>query len=289
MAQQALTFVSTLVDVDNIARISCTGTTCVRCYGTFQQSQAGHELVLSDQASAASSVFAALTQLVSDIIMIYRSYQLWEKNIWIIALPVLSLIGTTIVGLWYSEVILEIAASASGPVSRSIALNILAQKLLALVNILSAVTTVLTTVLIVSRIWWITRGIQDTLGSRATRRYHRIIRMILESGLVFSVTLIVSAVFLFSPSTWDLSAPVADIAASLAVIAPTLIVIRVGLGGDKDQTTLDHSRVLRRIPPVSPAPAGNLYDALPELEVGTGFQDGAEAAIQERLMETPSA
>ncbi|KDQ58517.1 hypothetical protein JAAARDRAFT_670641 [Jaapia argillacea MUCL 33604] len=309
--QAILLFIEILVAHDAICGSDCTGVVCISCYQATQQVL--RQTIVSDRISAVGSLFGAFAQLASDGIMIYRVYILWQKRIWAIVIPSLSLIGATVAGLWYSDVAIQLAMLlGEGPLNAAnwqkfVALNVLNAKLDGIINALTTATTVLTTLLIVSRIWWMTRDIGNALGSRTTQKYHRTMRMIVESGLVYSISLTVAAVFQFYPPLELTSAPIVDIAAGLSVncilllsiahitieflmqvIAPMLIVIRVGLGERREQTDI-HLTVPQARPPVPPA---HYFTPQPEqrlslMEVTTAAEIGQDTAIGWTIQEVP--
>ncbi|KAK1224813.1 hypothetical protein PQX77_012267 [Marasmius sp. AFHP31] len=83
-------------------------------------------------------------------------------------------------------------------------------------------TNLLITVLTASRIWWLTRG---SLSS-GTRRYRRIVAVILESGLLYPVSSFV--VIGLSQSTSDIGTPIAlgPTVCLIAGIGPALMIVR---------------------------------------------------------------
>ncbi|KAJ6467737.1 hypothetical protein C8R45DRAFT_1171130 [Mycena sanguinolenta] len=81
------------------------------------------------------------------------------------------------------------------------------------------------------RIWWISRQARAYLGATAQRRYIFSIAVLVESGMVYSATILAYLIMIQYPSLANtLGEPILQIVSQVMGIAPTLIIVRVGLG-----------------------------------------------------------
>ncbi|KAF8179081.1 hypothetical protein K438DRAFT_1529181, partial [Mycena galopus ATCC 62051] len=81
------------------------------------------------------------------------------------------------------------------------------------------------------RIWWISRQSRAYLGAAAQRRYVSSIAVLVESGMVYSATILAYLIVISYPSLANtLGEPILQIVSQVMGIAPTLIIVRVGLG-----------------------------------------------------------
>ncbi|KAJ6449298.1 hypothetical protein C8R45DRAFT_1006325 [Mycena sanguinolenta] len=155
---------------------------------------------------------------LADCVLIFRLYAVWNHDWRVIVLPVMSTIGGTVLG------ILTVVESGNfikdGGDSNAFVDFALPYFSMCLV------TTLLATILIVSRIIWVTRA---QTGS-AFSGYRSVIEMIVESALLYSVTLIVYIALLFGPDTDNNDGYAQAILIHMTGIAPTLIVARVSFG-----------------------------------------------------------
>ncbi|KDQ61853.1 hypothetical protein JAAARDRAFT_76761 [Jaapia argillacea MUCL 33604] len=201
-----------------------------------------------------------VNNIFADSIMIYRDYIFWQKNVWITALPILALLGTTVSGFYEDYLLLELALfpqspNQLAPPSKFVALSNLESTVDGASTVLVMVTNILTTLLIVSRIWWMTRGMRETLGLRTAKRYHQIMAMMVESGAIYAISLLICAIFKFDLGLSGLGGPIYAVATQLQTIAPTLIIIRVRIKECVEDTTLGQSNPVAAPPTFSPIPA----------------------------------
>ncbi|KAA1475806.1 hypothetical protein DENSPDRAFT_883839 [Dentipellis sp. KUC8613] len=98
-------------------------------------------------------------------------------------------------------------------------------------GLLTLAVNTISTILIASRIWFMSRQLEKTMGTTAGVRYRAAISMIVESGLLISaLQLITTCTILVSSSSIAFTDLISDICQILLVIAPTLIIVRVGMG-----------------------------------------------------------
>ncbi|KAF5320577.1 hypothetical protein D9758_018763 [Tetrapyrgos nigripes] len=169
--------------------------------------------------------------ILADCILIRRCYVVWNSNWKIVILPIFLSIVNNAVG--FSAVVMLIDVFL-GSLSLEKATQLLnaANKMLEAFFGVNIVSNVLLTFLIAGRIWWIMKQLErmdpDAKGLDDTRRrYRTVIALIVESGLLYPVSVIVFEIILhvvtLSPSLYPLMT-------TLAGMAPTLIIVRVHLG-----------------------------------------------------------
>jgi len=90
----------------------------------------------------------------------------------------------------------------------------------------------LVTSMIAGRIWWIARKTQAILGPKLTKKYRTAIAIFIESGLVYSVYVILDVVF----HCLLLDAGLVQIVG----LVPTLMIVQIGMSraGNQHQTTV---------------------------------------------------
>ncbi|KAJ7465866.1 hypothetical protein FB451DRAFT_173748 [Mycena latifolia] len=156
------------------------------------------------------------TTLISDCVLVWRCWTVWNRNWKIVILPLL----TTFVGAGLGfRSLAEQAAYVINPKLDRRAFVDFATPYFTL----SLVTTCLATTLIILRIVTMTEP-----AARKSRGYGRVIEIIVESAVLYSVSLIVFLPFLVAKSFND-GYPEA-VVAQMTGIAPTLIAARASFG-----------------------------------------------------------
>ncbi|KAH7913519.1 hypothetical protein BJ138DRAFT_1081397 [Hygrophoropsis aurantiaca] len=172
---------------------------------------------------AAADFLISLTDLIGDLVLLYRCWMVWGKNYYIIILPFLSAIAgfACIMEVFHDVLIMVGEGTAAGtPPAALVPLGIAGY-------VLPLGTNALVTGLIAYRIWYSSRDINYNLvgGSGAGRRA---LTLIVESGALYLVVQLIFVVL------FAMNHPAEAIMAVIAVqtygIAPTLIIIRVSLG-----------------------------------------------------------
>ncbi|KAJ7682632.1 hypothetical protein DFH06DRAFT_1161709 [Mycena polygramma] len=161
-----------------------------------------------------------LANTLADGFLIYRCYVIWGSNWRPVVFPLVSY-ACTIIGGFLG--LLPLSGSAE-------------RFALELAYGTTFFTNVLASFLAAGRIWWISRRIAILLGKRKGQaRYMDLTAIILESGLIYPATLIITIVVYLVPATPTV-AVLSCIAAAyhLVGIAPTMIIVRVGLGVSTD-------------------------------------------------------
>ncbi|KDQ58344.1 hypothetical protein JAAARDRAFT_665086 [Jaapia argillacea MUCL 33604] len=194
-------------------------------------------------------------QVVVDGLLIYRAFVILQHHRWVVIFPALMALCTTALGfvnfwaLYKIYLLVDQFQQSSSPFPPDALLHIgeLDVSSTSAFSALALATTFVVTSLIAGRIWWITRELTQSLGNRATRKYRKILAMIIESGCIFSLSLLAYLIAVYRAPNWD--AMLFNVASQIAGIAPALIIVRVGLGHATEQTTLNPSNVMGAMVP----------------------------------------
>ncbi|TBU38076.1 hypothetical protein BD309DRAFT_972652 [Dichomitus squalens] len=182
-----------------------------------------------DPLSIFKQALYATNNIVADGLVVYRCYIVWGHRLSIVVPSIIMLIATSVCG--YLAVY---NFSQVHPGDNVFASNI-AEWGTALFS-LSLATNLIVTTLIASRIWWIGRQASSTLGRRHAVKYTNAMAIIIESGAIYSASLM-TLLILYCQQT-NAQYIVYDALAQIMGIVPTLIVVRVGLGvSTQDITT----------------------------------------------------
>ncbi|KAJ3575471.1 hypothetical protein NP233_g1079 [Leucocoprinus birnbaumii] len=138
--------------------------------------------------------FYVTNNVIADCLVLHRCYMVWGRDRRVIALPVFALIAT------------------SGPEWRTNGIYVF---------MTFAFNSILT-ILMASRIWWISRQVAAVLGKELAKKYRYATAIIIESGAIYSIYVFLD-LFLVKP---QLDVGLTQIVA----IVPTLIIVQVGLG-----------------------------------------------------------
>ncbi|KAJ7252367.1 hypothetical protein B0H12DRAFT_1233900 [Mycena haematopus] len=169
-----------------------------------------------DQLVSGNSLVYAVNNFIADGLVVYRCYAVWNKNIFVTILPILMLIAVTVLGvIWGFDA------------------NFISYPFFAL----SLATNVLVTILTAGRIWWI---------SRHSRAYLKTTEKRVESGMLYSATVLAYMVVISIPSVSILGEPIFQMLVQIMGIAPTLIIVRVGLEAKGEELKATSSRSSQR-------------------------------------------
>ncbi|ESK91991.1 hypothetical protein Moror_10357 [Moniliophthora roreri MCA 2997] len=171
-----------------------------------------------------AKMFYFFANCIADGILLYRCFIVWESGKGVIIVLLLVILATNAFGLIGR--ILYLVAVGMGQdelFSLSADLNIG-------YTIANAVNTPLLTVMIASRIWWVTRDARKFLGQEIERTYKRIILVLIESGFIYSASLIANVSVVQSASSLDFGLDLNGVTYLMVGIAPTLIILRTSLG-----------------------------------------------------------
>ncbi|KAJ6473930.1 hypothetical protein DFH09DRAFT_468348 [Mycena vulgaris] len=163
-----------------------------------------------------SAVVLTVNTLAADCVLIWRCWTIWNRNLLIVLLPIICTLVGAALGF---RSIAEQAAYVMNPnLDRNSFIDFATPYFS-----LSLATTCLATILIILRI--------ITMTEPSTRRamgYGRVVEMVVESAMLYSVTLIIFLPLLVTESSNDGYAQA--VVAQMTGIAPTLIVARVTFG-----------------------------------------------------------
>ncbi|KAK6995718.1 ras-GEF domain-containing protein [Favolaschia claudopus] len=157
----------------------------------------------------------SLTNAIADGIIIYRCYVIWGRRWQPVSFLIVAYIFTCI-----------------GAILGLLPLSGTSERAAMAVCIGSVfVTNVLGAGLAAGRIWWISRRAVTYLGRRSRKKYLDLTAILLESGLMYPVSLAIIVIVYLIPATPTVSVLVCLASCyHIAGIAPTLIIVRVGLG-----------------------------------------------------------
>ncbi|KAG2125392.1 hypothetical protein DEU56DRAFT_825417 [Suillus clintonianus] len=170
----------------------------------------------------------SFTDLVGDLVLVYRCWMLWGKNYYVVILPLLSAFGGFACIMEVLHLLLLIDPSSPAPPAAVVPLGLAGY-------VLPLATNVIVTSLIVYRIWFSSRVVNENQVVISQGASYRAMVFIIESGALYLITQFVFVV-LFAIQH-PAQGIVAVIATQIYGIAPTLIIIRVGLGISSEQTT----------------------------------------------------
>ncbi|KAF8191935.1 hypothetical protein K438DRAFT_1830269, partial [Mycena galopus ATCC 62051] len=141
----------------------------------------------SDSILNATYIIYAINNFIADGLLIYRCYVVWNHDWRVIVLPLMLLIASTACGL---DVFLDATPQFA----------------------VILVTYFLATGLTAGRIWWSSRHCCAYLGPAAQRRYAFAIVLAVESGLLYSVTILAFLIVISFPSlSYTLEEPLLQI------------------------------------------------------------------------------
>ncbi|KAJ6494558.1 hypothetical protein C8R45DRAFT_988435 [Mycena sanguinolenta] len=165
-----------------------------------------------------------INNMVTDSIFIYRCYVVWGHNIYIVVVPILSLLASSAMGFLTSYEIDDPHIYIDIRIGFGFML----------------LTNVLLLALTAGRIWWIRRDLAGALEFSIVRTYDNVIAIILESGGIYCISFIMYlvAVSILSEASLNPVIPIFRAAMTQVMnIAPTLIIVRAGLGLNVDNKT----------------------------------------------------
>ncbi|RPD54259.1 hypothetical protein L226DRAFT_304251 [Lentinus tigrinus ALCF2SS1-7] len=161
---------------------------------------------------------------LGDLVVVWRLYVVWGRNLWISVLPISMVVGEFVAGY--------------GSISQWLLPNPVPETMVRWGTAMFAIslsTNVLVTAMIASRIWYITARSRGTLGVSSNNCHKRVILLIIESGALISAAKIIEFV-LFKLAPLDglngLNALyiVYDAMPQITGLVPTVIVYSVNHG-----------------------------------------------------------
>ncbi|KAJ7704205.1 hypothetical protein B0H16DRAFT_1747713 [Mycena metata] len=185
-----------------------------------QDATSQSELVLLARSlDTAQTIIFAGNNLVTDSLLLYRCFVIWGSNWRPVVFPGILIACTfrCVASFGFSGLIIVPAP------------------LFHLQYVFAAFTNLVLVVLIGGRVWYIRQDARVVAGNELRKRYDTVIAMVLESGAMYFVVLVLLAIFASESSAFAF-----DILESIAIhivnIIPTLIIVRVGLGQNIQDT-----------------------------------------------------
>ncbi|KAF7324548.1 hypothetical protein MKEN_00496000 [Mycena kentingensis (nom. inval.)] len=176
---------------------------------------------------SAKDLIMTTNNLVVDSIFIYRCYSVWSHKRYIVALPTLMLLATTIYNY---------TASIAND-SPSLVLGKILDLRYGL--ILSMLTNIVLMLLTAGRIWWARRQLSSVLQDpELDRRYNTAIAMVIESGALYCINVLVVVIAeTVAPARNEVVTEVFwGSLSQIMNIAPLLIIVRVGMGRTNEES-----------------------------------------------------
>jgi hypothetical protein len=178
-----------------------------------------------------ANLMISVVDVIGDLLLLYRCWLVWEKNFYVIVLPLLTALGGFGCILPIPSLLLSIDPTSPIPPAEIVPLTIAGYAL-------PLCTNIMVTGLIASRLWHISRvSVIDKNGKPAIVKISaggRPMMLIIESGALYMVT---QLIFVILVATRNPAEAVLSLAGTqIYGIASTLIIIRVGLGISSDQT-----------------------------------------------------
>ncbi|KAJ7199679.1 hypothetical protein GGX14DRAFT_467820, partial [Mycena pura] len=155
-----------------------------------------------------------LADFFSQLILIYRCYLVWGKNIWVVILPLLVAFASVACSMTVIGLVVSISPTASQAPPDIVPFGDAAFALSAILNLITSAL----------------------IGVRGTKSAtQRAVELVVESGLLL---LAAQGVFVVLFATaHPAQAAVEPLATQIYVTAPMLIIVRVGMGAAYEQTT----------------------------------------------------
>ncbi|KZT28146.1 hypothetical protein NEOLEDRAFT_1130133 [Neolentinus lepideus HHB14362 ss-1] len=216
-----------------------------------------HEVNLYNLGECVADAMLACSNLVADGLLIWRCFVLWNRSFFVIAIPFILLLAETACG--YAVVAFDVQIfllrlhaplDETEPPPGWFRLSRLENGMTITFFSASFITNLLMSSLIALRIWKATRD----LGKRRSR-YMRVASLILETGVIYSVCLLLCAIFIHMSGRagtigWTF---MFSVVTQTVGIFPTVIILLVALGRASDSNT-EYARE-RRITTIHFAPA----------------------------------
>ncbi|KAJ3756397.1 hypothetical protein EV360DRAFT_84982 [Lentinula raphanica] len=195
--------------------VACTVSAVARL--VFMMVDAGETGVdYSDGVSPAHVIIGlhCFANLVADALLIHRCYHIWTPRKSVLYPPIVGLLANLGIG---------IAALVNWD-------------LYWLFMLVTLVENLYLTLITAGRIWYINRQSKSMLGSKVYSRYQVIVNGILESGLLYPVVLIITALSLIPPKADYSRVLMFNVMLNIQIqavgLAQSLIIVRVGFGVD---------------------------------------------------------
>ncbi|KAG1741793.1 uncharacterized protein EDB91DRAFT_1052278, partial [Suillus paluster] len=178
-----------------------------------------------------ANLMISVVDFIGDLLLLYRCWLVWEKNFYVIVLPLLTALGGFGCILPIPSLLLSINPTSPTPPTEIVPLTIAGYAL-------PLCTNVMVTGLIAGRLWYISRiPVVDEHGKPKIIKIAvggRSMMLIIESGALYLVTQLIFVVLVAIRNPAEAVLSLAG--TQIYGIASTLIIIRVGLGISSEQT-----------------------------------------------------
>ncbi|KAJ7668658.1 hypothetical protein DFH06DRAFT_1182191 [Mycena polygramma] len=163
-----------------------------------------------------SAIYVAQT-LVGDSVVLWRCYLVWGRQWQVIAFPVILLLGsaTAGVGILYSFAVV---------VPQAEIFVVQLQQWIVSFFSLTLATNIICTSLVAYRLWSINRQIEEFVNNR----FNPIILLVVESGAIYSATLM-TLLILYKTKSW-FQYVLLDAISPIVGLVFSMIIVRIGLG-----------------------------------------------------------
>jgi len=185
---------------------------------------------------AGADMLFSITDWCSQLILIYRCYLVWGRNIWVTIFPILMSLATVACGVGLIGLVLTINPTAPTAPAAIVPVGTAGFSLSLCLNFIVSA-------LIAGRIWSISRQNRLHGISHSDSAISRAIGIVVESGLLFLSAQFVFVV-LFAIAHPAL-AVVEPMATQIYGISPTLVIVHVGMGSSYEQPTSTRGTSLR--------------------------------------------
>ncbi|KAJ7787402.1 hypothetical protein B0H14DRAFT_2249824, partial [Mycena olivaceomarginata] len=177
---------------------------------------------------AGADMLFSITDWCSQLILLYRCYLVWGRNIWVVILPFLMSLATVACGIGLIGLVLSINPKAPQAPAAIVPVGTAGFSLSLCLNFIVSA-------LIVARIWHTSRQNRLHGLSHSNNSVHRAVGIVVEAGLLFlAVQFVFVVLFAIAHPAQAILVPVAT---QVYGISPTLIIVRVSLGASYEPTT----------------------------------------------------
>ncbi|KAJ8092762.1 hypothetical protein PM082_023590 [Marasmius tenuissimus] len=188
----------------------------------------------SSVVSTIYNVSVTLMNTVAECMLIHRCYTIWGRNKLILSTFALASLVINGIDLITMIILSVTVTNINDPANFKVflkAYTINHGNVIAIV-VFNLVVTFMTG----GRIWWITRQARQSLGKPIQRYYKTIVVVIIESGILYAGTLLISVTIDLSsdPNTKYPPFELAVIPTLLSGLAPTLVIVRAAHGKTVD-------------------------------------------------------
>lgn len=217
-----LFYTATLMFILSIVHMAIDVRRAVEAFINFGDQESGGSNVfysnIGERLGIAKDVVYITQTLVGDGFVTYRLYMVWDRNLYIVILPIMMLLATGVTGYGacYEE------AVATGIFGNNIRPWITA------FFSTSLATNVIATILIAYRIWHSGRKVRRYRASGLTNSHWPVIETVVQSAAIYSAALVALLGCYIANSFAQYT--VLDAMTPLIGVVFTLIIIRVGLG-----------------------------------------------------------